>query len=60
MATNTASLSTDGIALGNRARLGTATVLVSLLFSLAIIASMQGPILVDETGFEAGATASQG
>jgi hypothetical protein len=58
MATHTASFPADGLALRNRAQLGAATVLVCLLFSLAIVASTQGPILVDEAGFEAGAAAS--
>ncbi|MGZ5034432.1 MAG: hypothetical protein ACXWAC_14640 [Usitatibacter sp.] len=41
----------------NWAKLGTATLLVTMLLSLAIAATMYAPVQVDETGFEASAAA---
>ena len=58
MATNFANILTDDRAPRNGAQLGTATLLVTLLLSLASIANMQASIQVDETGFEASAAAN--
>jgi hypothetical protein len=57
MATNFADIRTADFAIRNSAKLGTATLLVTLLFSLATVATMHAPIQVDETGFEASAAA---
>ncbi|MGZ5034430.1 MAG: hypothetical protein ACXWAC_14630 [Usitatibacter sp.] len=57
MAANFAEITTDDFALRSSGKLGTATLLVTLLFSLATVAAMHAPIHVDETGFEASAAA---
>lgn len=60
MAANIANVLTSDRAPRNWAKLGTATLLMTLLFSLANVATMHAPLQVDETGFEASAAASQG
>jgi hypothetical protein len=57
MATNFANILTNDRAPRNWAKLGTATLLVTMLLSLAIVATMHAPVQVDETGFEASAAA---
>jgi hypothetical protein len=58
MATNFASIQTNDPALRSTL-LAASTALAVLLVSLGIAAAMQSPVNVDETAFEAGATAVQ-